>query len=172
MFTRSTSGGRMHDSSLNLQQQREEQQRNPKPPTCSTSGGRMRGTRSLMCLRMRSATCKARQGGCREQAAISGVHGAGCHELRARPEWSAACPLSPNIQQICRCTSPSSCNCNRALPAADQATALPPLLMPRPAARTCSRCCRTFWLSCFMRALALMRFSFSRLQGWPGGLKQ
>ncbi len=25
-------------------------------PTCSTSGGRMRGTRSLMCLRMRSAT--------------------------------------------------------------------------------------------------------------------
>ncbi len=34
-----------------------------------------------------------------------------------------------------------------------------------PAPRTCSRCCRTFWLICFMRALALMRFSFSRLRG-------
>lgn len=29
---------------------------------------------------------------------------------------------------------------------------------------TCTRCCFIFWLSCFMRAPALMRFSLSRLQ--------
>lgn len=29
---------------------------------------------------------------------------------------------------------------------------------------TCTRCCFIFWLICFMRAPALMRFSFSRLQ--------
>ena len=48
----------------------------------------------------------------------------------------------------------------RVLPAAHALQTHPP---------TCRRCCRIFWLSCFMWAPALMRFSFSRLHRRDAG---
>lgn len=106
-------------------------------PTCSTSTGTMRGTRSLMCLRMRSATCRRPKHTSREASGVRRGHAARTLKHQAHLHR-------------------------------------PPL--PSLAARTCKRCCRTFWLICFMRALALIRFSLSRLRlqqaagrAWVGG---